>query len=151
MTELSLQTRHVYVSLKRPGNQSFDVVSTWKTNTWCVCRIDFIITRFLSLVYENVEKKVKKLKHSKASHSKKPGREKAQNFTVGINITPPNYSSISGNCFNLLFCTQLMSDTSYWSQQNTFSGHRQSLSDALSVFFLFYSFYCNILIALKCI
>ena len=66
---------------------------------------------------------------------KKPCREKAQNFTVGINITPSNYSFMSGNCFSLLFCTQLMSNTSYWSQQNILSGHRQSLSDASPVFF----------------
>ena len=109
-------------------------------NTWCVCRINFIITRFLNLVYENVEKKEKEFKHSNASHSKKPCREKAQNFTVGINITPSNYSFMSGNCFSLLFYTQLMSNTSYWSQQNILSGHRQSLSDASSVFFFVLQF-----------
>ena len=77
-------------------------------------------------------KKVKKSEYSKVSHSKKPGREKVLNFTVGINITPPNYSFMPKNCFKLLFCAKLISDTSYLSQQNIFSGHTQ----ALLVFFL---------------
>ena len=47
-----------------------------------------------------------------------------------------SYSFMPGNCFKLL------NDTRHLFQQNTFSGHRQSLSD-VSLVFLFYSSYCN--------
>ena len=58
--------------------------------------------------------------------------------------TPPNYSFMTGNCFKLIICIQFMSDTSHLSQQNIFSGHRQSLSDVLSIF-LFHSSYFSII------
>ena len=57
--------------------------------------------------------------------------------------TLPKYSFIPKNCLKLLFSTHLISDTSYLSQQNIFSGHRQSLSGVLSVL-LFSNFYSNI-------
>ena len=97
------------------------------------------MTKLLQTAYENVQIKVKSFEHSKVSHSEKPGEEKALNFTRVIDITPPNYSFIPENCFKLLFCTHLMSDASHLSQQNIFSGNRQSLLDVLSVF-LFYIF-----------
>ena len=45
-------------------------------------------------------------------HSRKPSKEKALNFTVGIKNTPPNYSFMPKNCFELPLWTKLLSDTS---------------------------------------
>ena len=67
----------------------------------------------LSLVYQNAQWKVKISEYSKVNHSKNTGREEALNFTVDINITPQNYSFMSENCFKKLFCTHLISGTSY--------------------------------------
>ena len=58
----------------------------------------------------------------KVNHYKNPGGEKALDFVVNINTTPPNYSSMFENCFTLRFCTQLMSDKSHLCQRNIFSG-----------------------------
>ena len=49
-----------------------------------------IITRFITLVYQNFQRKVKTSEHFKVSHSKNPGREKTLYFTVGKSIMPPN-------------------------------------------------------------
>ena len=51
-------------------------------------------------------------KLSKVCHSRKPSKEKALNFTVGIKNTPPNYSFMPKNCFELPLWTKLLSDTS---------------------------------------
>lgn len=55
----------------------------------------------LKIVYQDVERKVRKSKHYKLSHFEKPGREKAINFVMGINITPPSSScsKIALNCY----------------------------------------------------
>ena len=44
-----------------------------------------------------------------------------------INITPPNDLFMPKNYFKLLLYAELMSDISYFIQQNIFSGYRQSL------------------------
>ena len=62
-------------------------------------------TPFFTLVYQNVQRKMKKSEHSKVSHFEKHGREEVLNFLVGINITLPKYSLMPKNCFILLFCT----------------------------------------------
>ena len=81
-------------------------------------------TRLLTLVYQNVQGKVKKPKDSKLSHSKKSGRQKVLNFAVGLNINSTIYSFIARKCLicynTIAVCTQLMSDTSHLSQQNIF-------------------------------
>ena len=74
-----------------------------------ITRYTSTTTRFLPLVHQNFQAKMKMSENSKVSHSKEPGREQALNFAVGIVITPPNYSFVSENCFILLFRTQLMS------------------------------------------
>ena len=110
---------------------------------WTVPNVVNIITRILTLIYQNPQRKVKISEYSKVNHYKNTDREEVLNFTVDINITPQSYSFMSKNCFKLLFCTHLISDTSYLSQQNIFSG--QSQSDVSSIC-QFYSVYC-ILIA----
>ena len=55
--------------------------------------------------YKKAQRKGKKVEYSKVSHPKKPGREKALSFAVGISIIPPNCSFMPESYFNLLFCT----------------------------------------------
>ena len=54
----------------------------------------------LETVYQKVQRKVEKYK---VSHSEKPGREKALNFVMSINIMPPNYSFVPEIASNYYF------------------------------------------------
>ena len=49
------------------------------------------ITRFLTLLNQNTQRKVKKPQYARVRYSRKPGTEKAMNFAVGMNITLPSY------------------------------------------------------------
>ena len=50
-------------------------------------------TPFFTLAYQNVQRKVKKSKHSRVNHSKRNSGKKALSFDVDTTITPLNYFS----------------------------------------------------------
>ena len=73
---------------------------------------------YCSILTFGLSKFIKEKVRTSPNKKSDSGRAKALSFTVGINITPPNYSFMPENCFKLLFCTWSISYTSYLSQQN---------------------------------